>query len=199
MNPKVPLRRKRTARFFVPWRLRADASPGDSIRVERVISVARMFLAVIALFTLDLDPVQPAAYAPIARALLVLFAGHSVAAALVRRTRPRRAHAFAVTTFSVDMLAASLTLPMEDPNSPFFAFFLFVLASAAFRWGFRETLATTAGALLIILLHQRAVRGDLPGLGFEEFRLVGEHVQPHRHLRTRIQVDLLEVFAGIHR
>jgi signal transduction histidine kinase len=165
MNPKVPHRRKRIARFFMPLRLRADVSPGDSIRVERVISVARMFLAVIALFTLDIDPVQPAGYAPIARALLILFAAHSVAAALVLRTRPRRARAFALTTFSVDMLAAALTLPMEDPNSPFFAFFLFVLASAAFRWGFRETLATTAGALVIILLHQRAVE-YLPAVSF---------------------------------
>jgi signal transduction histidine kinase len=125
--------------------------------VERVISVSRMFLAVIALFTLDLDPVEPAAYAPIARALLVLYAGHSIAALLVLRTRPRKPHAFALTTFGVDLLGASLTLPMETPNSPFFAFFLFVFASAAFRWGFRETLATTVAGLLLILLHQRLV------------------------------------------
>jgi signal transduction histidine kinase len=124
-----------------------------------------MFLAVIALITLDLDPVEPAAYAPIARALLVLFAGHSVAALLVLRTRPRRARAFALTTFAVDLLAAALTLPMEAPNSPFYAFFLFVLASASFRWGFRETLATTAGGLLLILLHQRAV-DYIPALNF---------------------------------
>ena len=166
MKPRVPLPRRRIAQFFVPWRLRADASPRESIRVERVISVARMFLAVIALVTLDLDPVQPAEYAPIARALLVLFAGHSVASVLVLRTRPRRARAFALTTFAIDLLAAALTLPMEDPNSPFFAFFLFVLASASFRWGFRETLAATAAALLLILLHQRGVellpRIDLP-------------------------------------
>jgi signal transduction histidine kinase len=168
MTARVPLPRKRTARFFIPWRLRAEATARESIRIERVISVARMFLAVIALFTLDLDPVKPAGYAPIARALLVLFAGHSVAAVLVLRTRPRRAHAFALTTFAVDMLAAALTLPMEDPNSPFFAFFLFVLASAAFRWGFRETLATTAGALLMILVHQRGVE-HIPSLNFDGY------------------------------
>ena len=157
MTPRVPLPRKRASRFFIPWRLRAEASPRESIRVERVISVSRMFLAVIALFTLDLDPVQPAAYAPVARALLVLFAGHSIAALLVLRTRPRKPHAFALTTFSVDLIAAAMTLPMEAPNSPFFAFFLFVFASAAFRWGFRETLATTGAGLLLIMLHQRAV------------------------------------------
>ena len=165
MTPRSALPRKRTSRFFTPWRLQGDASPGESIRVERVISVARMFLAVIALFTLDLDPVEPIAYAPFARALLVLFAGHSIAAVLVLRTRPRRARAFAITTFAVDLLAASLTLPMEAPNSPFFAFFLFVFASAAFRWGFRETLATTAAGLFLILLHQRLV-AYVPALNF---------------------------------
>ena len=157
MTPRVPLPRKRTSRFFIPWRLRVEASARESNRVERVISVARIFLAVIALFTLALDPVEPAAYAPVARALLVLFAGHSVAALLVLRTRPRKAGAFALTTFAVDLLAAALTLPMEAPNSPFYAFFLFVFASAAFRWGFRETLATTAAGLVFIVLHQRAL------------------------------------------
>jgi signal transduction histidine kinase len=165
MTPRTAPPQSWVTRFFTQWRLESDASRGESIRVERVISVARMFLAVIALFTLDLDPVQPAAYAPIARALLVLFAGHSVAALLVLRTRPRRARSFALTTFAVDLFAAALTLPIEAPNSPFYAFFLFVLASAAFRWGFRETLATTVGGLLLILLHQRAAE-YIPAMSF---------------------------------
>jgi signal transduction histidine kinase len=168
MTRRVPPSRSWFARIFTLWRLNDDPGRGESIRVERVISVSRMFLAVIALFTLDLDPVQPPGYAPVARALLVLFAGHSVAAVLVLRARPRKARAFALTTFGVDVVAAALTLPMEAPNSPFFAFFLFVLASAAFRWGFRETLATTVGGLLLILLHQRVV-AFLPVLDVEGY------------------------------
>lgn len=156
--------RARSARFFLSSRLRAEASPGESIRIERVISVARLFLTIIALIALDFDPVQPAAYAPIARSLLILFAAHSVAAVLVLRTRPRRAKAFALTTHTIDLLAAAVTLPMASPNNPFFAFFLFVLASAAFRWGFRETVATTAAALGLMLLHQR-VAAYVPALG----------------------------------
>ena len=162
MTARVNRPLSRTARFF-PSRLYAGASPGESIRIERVISLARLFLVVIALFSLNIDPVQPA-YAPVARTLLLLFVAHSVAAVLVLRTRPRRARAFALTTYTVDLLAAAVTLPMAATNNPFFAFFLFVLASAALRWGFRETVATTAAALLLMLLHQR-IAAFVPVLG----------------------------------
>jgi hypothetical protein len=140
-----------TSRLVFASRLRAETSPGESIRIERVISVARVFLAIIALIALVLVPIEPPAYAPIAHVLFVTFAGHSVAALLVLRRRPRRAGVFGVTMFSIDLLAAALTLPIAPPNSAFFVFFLFVLASAAFRWGFRETLFTTAGALIFML------------------------------------------------
>lgn len=162
--------RSRSARFFLSSRLRAPSSPAEAIRIERVICVARLFLCVIALIALSLDPVQPAVYEPIARSLLVLFAAHSIAAVLVMRTRPRRARAFALTTHTVDLLAAALTLPMADPNNPFFAFFLFVLASAALRWGFRETLATTAAALALVFLYHNLAR-QIPVLsvtGYDE-------------------------------
>jgi signal transduction histidine kinase len=148
--------------------LRAPASPAEAIRIERVICVARLFLSVIALIALNLDPVQPAVYEPIARALLVLFAAHSIAAVLVLRTRPRRARAFVLTTHTIDLLAAAVTLPMADPNNPFFAFFLFVLGSAALRWGFRETLATTAAALALVFLHHQ-LAAEIPALGVTDY------------------------------
>ena len=156
MTPRRRVRRRRFTRLFLSSRLRAETSPGESIRIERVISVARLFLAVIATIALYLDPVEPAAYAPIALTILVLFCAHSIAAVLVLRTRPRRARAFALITWSIDLIAAALTLPLAAPNNPFFAFFLFVLASTALRWGFRETVATTAAALFLMFLYQRA-------------------------------------------
>lgn len=168
MAPRVNLLGKTTSRVFPPSHSDAGAGPGELIRVERVISVARMFLAVIALIALVLDPVEPAAYAPLAYALLIWFAGHSVAAVLVLRTRPRRASVFALTTYAIDLMAAALTLPIAAPNNPFFAFFLFVLASAAVRWGFRGTAATIAGALLSMLLHQRVV-DYFPALAFDGY------------------------------
>jgi signal transduction histidine kinase len=44
---------------------------------------------------------------------------------------------------------SALTFVSEGPVSPFFLFFLFVLLSAAYRWGFRET---AGSAILIVLI-----------------------------------------------
>ena len=143
------------ARFSIPRRLPTESNLGEAFRIEHVICVARLFLAMFALIALNLDPVEPAAYAASVRILLVLFAAHSLAAVLVHRRRPRRARAFALATHSIDLLTAALTLPIASPTNPFFAFFLFVLASAAFRWGIRETVATTVAAVVLVMVHQR--------------------------------------------
>jgi len=138
---------------LLPRRLRAPLIPGEALRIERVIAIARLLMTVIALFQIDLDPIQPASYAPIARMLFVAFSAHSVSALLVLHLRQRTSRGFMLTTHTVDLLAAAVTLPMAAPGNPFFIFFLFVLATAAFRWGFRETVATTAAAIGLVLVH----------------------------------------------
>lgn len=156
--------RTRSSRLFVPSRVRVEASPGEAIRIERVISVARVPLALIALIALVLDPVEPPVYAPFAQTLFILFAAHSVAALLVLRRRPKRPEVFGLTMFSIDLVAATFTLPIAPPNTAFVVFFLFVLASAAFRWGFRETLLTMAAAL-VLMLAQPWITSYFPALG----------------------------------
>lgn len=145
-------------RFAAPYFPRSgpdtEAGPGELVRIERVISVARLFVTAIVIVALGLDPVEPSAYAPIARLLLLLFTAHSIAAVLVLRKRPIKAERFAITTYAVDVFAALMTLPMASHSIPFFALFLFVLAAAAFRWGFRETIAMTVGLSLLMLLYE---------------------------------------------
>lgn len=53
--------------------------------------------------------------------------------------------------------ASALSFFSEGPVSPFLLFFLFVLLAAAYRWGFRETLATAAATVLIFLLETTVV------------------------------------------
>jgi signal transduction histidine kinase len=76
-----------------------------------------------------------------------------MAALLVLRRRQRTTRAFALTTHTIDLVAAAITLPMAGPTNSFFSFFLFVLAAAAFRWGFRETVATAAAGIALVLLY----------------------------------------------
>jgi signal transduction histidine kinase len=149
---------KRPSRFSRSSPLTALGTPAESLRIERVIAVSRLLLTAIAFIAIDLQPVEPPSYAPIAYILLVVFAAHSLSALFVLRRRQKTTLAFALTTHSVDLLAATLTLPMAGPNNSFFTFFLFVLAAAAFRWGFRETLLTTLAAVGLVLVHAQIAK-----------------------------------------
>ena len=102
MKPEQRLRAKRSSdqsrwSIFAP-RLRAVTSTSDALRIERVIAVARLLLTVIALVQISAGTVQPAAYAPLARWLLIFFAAHSVSVVLVLQTRQSSTTAFALTT-----------------------------------------------------------------------------------------------------
>jgi signal transduction histidine kinase len=133
--------------------LRATGTPIDALRIERVIAVSRLCLTGIAFVALNVGTVQPRAYGPVANILFILFTAHSISALLVLRSHRRTTTTFALTTHALDLLAAAVTLPMAGPTNPFFAFFLFVLATAAFRWGLRETVATTAAAITLVLVY----------------------------------------------
>jgi signal transduction histidine kinase len=191
------------------------ASPAESLRIERVIAVARVCLTAFALASVNLSAAAPRGYAPVAYVLLILYTAHSLSALLVLRRRQRTTSAFALTTHAVDLVAAAITLPLADPANSFFAFFLFVLATAAFRWGFRETVATTAAAILLVVLHARltatvpeltlggsfqsdrvilratylALMGLLLGYLAEEGRLLRSEMSATVGLLSRIKVD----------
>ncbi|KAG1387420.1 hypothetical protein G6F59_016411 [Rhizopus arrhizus] len=49
---------------------------------------------------------------------------------------------------------------------------------------------------LVGLLHQRTVELDLCVRRLQRLGVVGEHVEVHRHLRARVEVDALVVLAG---
>ncbi len=155
MTPTSDSPKRRPGRFSRSSPLTALGTPAESLRIERVIAVSRLFLTAIAFIAIELEPIEPIQYAPIAYVLLIVFTAHSLSALFVLRTRGKTTLAFALTTHSVDLLLATLTLPMAGPNNSFFTFFLFVLAAAAFRWGFRETLLTTVAAVALVLLHAR--------------------------------------------
>ncbi len=141
---------------FLPWfrpRLRVPSEPGEALRIERVIAGARLLLTIVALVQLDRPSLFPDQYLFQSQAFLIVFVAHGLAAMLVLRRRQRTTRGFTLTTHSVDILMSVAMLPVAAPPSPFFVFFLFVLASAAFRWGFRETFATNLAALLLVFGH----------------------------------------------
>lgn len=117
----------------------------------RVIALGRLMLAVLFWVTVLIDVSQPT-YAP--RAAYALLGAYLLFAAAVvaltwhnwwldaRLAGP--AHAVDITLFT------ALVLLTAGFTSPFFAFFIFVLLSAAIRWGWNLTAAT---AILLALLY----------------------------------------------
>jgi signal transduction histidine kinase len=130
------------------------AMPIDQARrVERTVAVARTFVAVGVLVAIVLLPVS----AETRGVLPALLAGYVALActslALLGpildcwRTAPMVLHVADVS------VAGALTLQAGGADGPFFVLYLFTLLSAASRWGFAATLATTAAALGLQIFH----------------------------------------------
>jgi signal transduction histidine kinase len=131
--------------------LAVSLGPADTQRSERVLAAARVFFAAASLVAVGLDPTQPIRFAATAYALLAGYLLFALAIWLrVRADRYVPGRRAQLAAFVGDLAWATLvTAITEGPNSPFFIFFMFVLLSAAYRWGFAETLCT---ALLSVTL-----------------------------------------------
>lgn len=130
----------RSNRFLT--RLNTRTSAAERERIERVLGTARLLLSLLSLVAVYVDPTEPAAYANKAYVMLGVWVLFSAVVMVWLRFRTVSVR---MTWFlhSMDVLWPTLiTLVTEGPNSPFFAFFVFALASAGFRWGFTETVGT---------------------------------------------------------
>ncbi|MCI0410981.1 MAG: hypothetical protein L0191_20865, partial [Acidobacteria bacterium] len=133
---------------------RVPPAPGDARRAERVLATARAFLAGASLVAVYFDPTQPSRYASLAYLLFLVYVVHSALIVILLPVRPKLTPAFVWGVHGVDLIWPILTaLFTEGPNSPFFVFFSFVLLAAAYRWGFRETLATAVAAVVLLFIH----------------------------------------------
>jgi signal transduction histidine kinase len=117
----------------------------------RVIALGRLLLATLFLVAIWVDASQPAHVPEATYALLIFYL--AFAAAIVAATWSNwwldaklagPAHAVDIILFTL------LVMLTEGFTSPFFAFFIFVLLSAAIRWGWHLTAAT---AILLTLLY----------------------------------------------
>jgi len=132
--------------------------PNDSARIERVLSTARFFLASASLLAIYIDPTEPTRFATLTYILLTFYVLHSLAVAIYARLHRAAGLRYTIFLLSVDLLwTTTISLFTEGPNSPFFLFFVFVLLSAAYRWGLRETLLTTVSAVGLLVFEAALV------------------------------------------
>jgi signal transduction histidine kinase len=138
------------------WRQRAPIGPGEIRRIERWLATARVFLAISALVAIRMDPGE-IRYSFWAYGLLAFYIAQGVIVILLLRRREQSTVSFRRLVHAADIVwPALISIFATGQANPFFLFFVFVLAAAAYRWGLWETLATAASAVCLLWLESLA-------------------------------------------
>ena len=175
---EVPLRTLQD-RFL--WRLRAPLSPGEVRRTERWLASARVFLATAALVAILMDP-GGIRYSVWVSGLLSFYIGQGVVTMLLLRMRQESTTSFRLLVHGADIIwPALMSVFATEQSNPFFLFFIFVLAAAAYRWGLWETVGTAAAAVSLLWLESFSFHLGL--MGWLEGVLM-------RHHLPALQVDV---------
>jgi signal transduction histidine kinase len=141
------------------WRFRAPLSAGEIRRTERWLATARVALTIAALLTLWMEPVRGFVYSRWFYWLLIVYLVHAVVVMLLVRFRPQSTVAFRLVVHSADIVwPVLISMFATAQRGPFFLFFVFVMAAAAYRWGLWETLGTAATAVALLWAEAFAVR-----------------------------------------
>ena len=193
----------RADRDKLAWRFRAPADPSETRRIERWLATARVFLAVSALVAIRMDPTQ-LGHSWAAYGLLGFYMGNGILIMMLLRRRQRSTPAFRLLVHAADVVwPALIAVFAEGPRSPFFLFFVFVLAAAAYRWGLWETLATAAAEIVLlcvesfILLHaQLAPGGALPWRILDGLRVNVTDFEPNRLFMQSVYLLVMGLLLG---
>jgi len=130
--------------------LRASTSPGEIRRIERWLASARVFLALSALVAILRDPGE-VSHSVWGSGLLAFYIAQGVFIIFLLRRRQQSTASFRILVHSADVVWPALILTFTTGQSnPFFLFFVFVLAAAAYRWGLWETVGTAAAEVALL-------------------------------------------------
>ena len=135
------------------WRLRAPMSAGEVRRIERWLASARVFLAATALLAVQLDR-ESVRFSIWLLGLLAFYIAQGVIVIIFLRRREKSTPSFRVLLHIADVIwPAVISMFAVGSGNPFFLFFVFVLAAAAYRWGLWETVGTAAGGVILLWIE----------------------------------------------
>ncbi len=190
-------------RYQHSWRLRIPADPGETRRIERWLATARVFLAVATLVAIRMDPTELgnswAAYG-----LFVFYLANAILILMLLRRRQQSTAGFRLLVHAGDVAwPALISIFAEGPRAPFYLFFFFVLAAAAYRWGLWETLATAAAEVALlwiesfVLLHLRlGPGGALPWAVLNGLRVRVPEFEPQRLFMLSVYLLVMGLLLG---
>jgi signal transduction histidine kinase len=144
------------------WRFRAPLSPGEIRRTERWLATARVALTIAAEFALWIEPERGFVYSRWLQWLLIVYLVHAVVVMLLLRFRPQSTRAFRLVVHAIDIIwPVLISLFASAQHGPFFLFFVFVMAAAAYRWGLWETVGTAVIAVALLEAEAYAVQAGM--------------------------------------
>jgi signal transduction histidine kinase len=193
----------RTDRYRPSWRLRAPVDPGETRRIERWLATARVFLAISALVAIRMDPTE-LGHSWAAYGLFVFYLTNGIGIMMLLRRRQRSTASFRFLVHAADLVwPALISIFAEGPRSPFFLFFIFVLAAAAYRWGLWETLGTAAAEVSLLWVESFVLRslplapgGTLPWHIFEGLRVNVTEFEPQRLFMLSVYLLVMGLLLG---
>ncbi len=188
-------------RFF--WRPQSPTDPSEIRRIERWLATARLFLAFSALVAIRMDPTE-LGYSLAAYGLLGFYMGNAFLIVMLLRRRRESTASFRLLVHIADIIwPAFISIFGEGPRSPFFLFFVFVLAAAAYRWGLWETLSTAAAEVVLLwtesflLIHVWTTpEGALPWRIFAGLRVNVQEFEPKRLFMLSIYLLVMGLLLG---
>ncbi len=147
------------------WRLRIPPDPGETRRIERWLATARVFLAISTLVAIRMDPTE-LGHSWAAYGLFIFYLANGILIIMLLRRRQQSTAAFRLLVHAGDVVwPALISIFAEGPRTPFFLFFFFVLAAAAYRWGLWETLGTAAAEVVLLWMESLVVLKLFSGPG----------------------------------
>lgn len=191
----------RVERYRQSWRLKVPPDPGETRRIERWLATARVFLAVSTLVAIRMDPTELgrswAAYG-----LFVFYMANGILILMLLRRRQQSTAAFRFLVHAGDIVwPAVISIFAEGPRTPFFLFFFFVLAAAAYRWGLWETLGTAVAEAALLWMESFVVLHAWPSGSAPLNALTGLHInvqefQPQRLFMLSIYLIVMGLLLG---
>jgi signal transduction histidine kinase len=123
---------------------------------------------------------------------------------MLLRRRQQSTTGFRLMVHAADIVwPALISIFSEGPRTPFFLFFVFVLAAAAYRWGLWETLGTAAAEVALlwiesfVLLYLRVAHGGtLPWTVFAGLHVNMTAFEPKRLFMLSVYLLVMGLLLG---
>jgi signal transduction histidine kinase len=193
----------RIERYKQSWRFRIPPDASETRRIERWLATARLFLAVSTLVAIRLDPTE-LGHSWAAYGLFVFYLANGILILMLLRRRQQSTPAFRFFVHVGDLVwPALISLFAPAPRTPFFLFFFFVLAAAAYRWGVWETLSTAAAEVVLLWIENLTVVHflSLPGGSqawsrFTGLRVHAQDFEPERLFMLSVYLLVMGLLLG---